>query len=150
MYIFCTEHLKKVKIIQDPKPNDQIIFESIKAVANSLENNLFIKALEGQRIFPLYKFRNIRKKYKKGIFTIDVDKAIFDDFIYETCEIELIALEEKDIDTTIKKIEDFALSHGIKISQVEGRLIEYIRRKNPSHYMRLKNRQEERVNTTSF
>lgn len=93
--------------------------------------------LANASIIPLYKFRNIRKKYIKDHFIIDIDKAFFDDFTYETCEIELTVQRESDIDNAAKRIEEFALQHDIKISHVEGRLIEYIKRKNPAHYQKL-------------
>lgn len=88
-------------------------------------------------ILPLYEFKNIRKKYSKGEFIIDIDKAIFKDFIYETCEIEMVVKSESEINNAITKIESFAAHHGIQIGHVEGRLIEYLRRKNPIHYQKL-------------
>jgi adenylate cyclase class IV len=88
-------------------------------------------------IFPLYKFRNIRQKYNKQGFIIDLDRAIFEDFTYEVCEIELLVERDFEIDQALKKIEQFAEQHGIQIVSVEGRLIEYIRRKNPKHYQLL-------------
>jgi len=88
-------------------------------------------------INPLYQFKNIRRKYRKDSFIIDLDKAVFPDFVYETCEIELEVAYEHEIDEGIQKIITFATEHAIQIKHVEGRLIEYIRRKNPEHYQKL-------------
>ena len=101
--------------------------------------------LKAHGILPRYEFRNIRKKYKKDDFVIDIDKAIFDDFIYETCEIELVVDSEEDISDATQRIENFAMEHGIKIGNVEGRLIEYIRRKNPLHYQKLLHASQQKV-----
>lgn len=107
---------------------------------DSLENpnTSFIEiSLMNHGIIPLYTFRNIRRKYSKQGFIIDLDKAIFEDFTYETCEIELIVESDSEIDSALKKIELFAEQHGITVTPVEGRLIEYIRKKNPEHYQML-------------
>ncbi|MEB3701720.1 CYTH domain-containing protein [Candidatus Bealeia paramacronuclearis] len=105
---------------------------------NILQNISTHEDLVENGIYPLYQFRNMREKYVKDGFIIDIDKAIFEDFIYETCEIELVVASESEIEHAIKEIEDFAKRHGIKVTHVEGRLIEYIRRKNPRHYEKLK------------
>ena len=51
---------------------------------NSLEQDLF-----EANILPLYTFKNYRQSYQKEGFHIDLDSALFDDFTYETCEIEM-------------------------------------------------------------
>jgi len=83
---------------------------------------------------PLYTFKNIRKTYTKNGFTIDLDTAYFDDFTYEMCEIELEVDNTANVDTALKKIVAFAQEHGLTVKPVEGRLIEYLRRKHPDHY----------------
>lgn len=88
-------------------------------------------------INPLYQFKNIRRKYRKDSFIIDLDQAIFPDFVYETCEIELEVASEQEIEMSTQKIINFAQDYGIQVGHVEGRLIEYIRRKNPDHYEKL-------------
>lgn len=70
-------------------------------------------------------------------FTIDLDKAIFDDFTYETCEIKLIVNHEREIDSALNTITRFAKTHGMSVKPVEGRLIEYLKRKVPEHYQAL-------------
>lgn len=85
-------------------------------------------------IKPLYTFRNVRKTYTKNGFNIDLDTAIFDDFTYETCEIEREVENAAEIDATLEQIVTFARAHGLSVKPVEGRLIEYLRRKHPAHY----------------
>ncbi len=91
-------------------------------------------------IKPLYTFRNIRKKYSKNGFNIDLDTAIFDDFTYETCEIECEVGNAAEIDAALEKIVAFATAHGLSVKPVEGRLIEYLRRKHPTHYHALQHK----------
>ncbi len=93
--------------------------------------------LIASNILPLYTFRNIRKTYLKDGFTIDLDKAIFDDFTYETCEVELEVQNATQIEDALEKIITFTQSHGLQVKPVEGRLIEYLRRKHPKHYLAL-------------
>ena len=128
-------------ILKEQKNSPKKEIEDLNEIATALKLGLKYPLIEENLfeagIIPLYEFRNIRKKYTKEGFIIDFDTAIFEDFIYQTCEIELIVDNENEIESAIKKIELFAKKHDIAIAHVEGRLIEYIRRKNPEHYQKL-------------
>lgn len=116
---------------------DEVTIRKLLALGKEKEKNLH-EDLIASAIFPLYTFRNNRRTYKKEGFTIDLDKAIFDDFTYETCEIETLVSNLQGIDEALERIITFAASHGLTVKPVEGRLIEYLRRWHPDHYNLLK------------
>lgn len=130
------KHLN-ISFITNNINNASNTIDSTNTVNTNTANINICKILKDAGIIPLYRFQNIRRKYKKDKFIIDLDKAIFEDFTYETCEIELVVPSEKDIEKGTEEIIEFAAKHQIKVEKVEGRLIEYIRRKNPEHYQKL-------------
>jgi adenylate cyclase class IV len=130
-----SETLKKQK--NSPKHEVEDHCEILSHLNIEQEHEALKDNLATANIKPLYKFKNIRKKYSKEGFVIDLDIAFFDDFTYETCEIEIAVQDSTEVDEAIKKIEAFAQKHGIEVTHVEGRLIEYIKRKNPEHYKKL-------------
>jgi len=82
-------------------------------------------------------FANIttnRKKYQKGKFVIDLDMM---DFGYQLAEVELLVESKEETDKAIKDITDFAIKLGLTIESVPGKVIEFLRRKNPNHYKEL-------------
>ena len=88
---------------------------------------------------PLYEYSNIREKYQAGSFIIDFDTALWENHIFETCEIELLAKSEAEIPKALDSIRSFAQSKNLTITPVEARLIEIIKIKNPDHYQKLQN-----------
>lgn len=78
-----------------------------------------------------------RKKYAKSGFMIDLDLVEVGDFVYNIAKIELLVKEKKDIPEAIGKIEEFATKNGLKISNVRGKVLEYLLRKKPAHYQAL-------------
>ncbi|RJQ29883.1 CYTH domain-containing protein [Candidatus Parcubacteria bacterium] len=93
-----------------------------KSLKEDIELNGFV---------PFARFITTRKKYKRGDFAIDLDAA---DFGYQVGEIELLVPDETGRDAAVEKIFAFARSIGLPIVPVSGKVIEYIRRKNPKHY----------------
>lgn len=93
------------------------------------------KALEKAKIFPYATFQTIRRKYQIEEFTIDLDLAYYDDFIYRLAEIELMVSSEDKIPAAEAAIEAFAKKMGMDSSRpVKAKLIEYLCQKNPTHY----------------
>ncbi len=88
---------------------------------------------------PLYEYSNIREKYQAGSFIIDFDTALWENHIFETCEIELLAKSEAEIPKALDSIRSFAQSKNLTITPVKARLIEIIKIKNPDHYQKLQN-----------
>lgn len=78
-----------------------------------------------------------RKKFKKGIFNIDLDTVEYGDFVYNIGEIELMVSEKKEIPEATKKIEIFARKNKLKLERVRGKVLEYLLRKKPEHYRAL-------------
>lgn len=124
---------------QNNSPQQEItdVAEICKLLALLNLDNIH-ESLSTSGIVPLYTFKNLRRKYKKDGVIIDLDKAIFDDFTYETCEIEISVQQPQDVLAAFEKLIHFASWHGLEVRPVEGRLIEYLRRKKPDHYNALK------------
>lgn len=77
---------------------------------------------------------SVRKKYRDGEFTIDVDET---DFGYNLVEIELMAKDEDKIANATNKIISFALRMGIEVKpefDVRGKLLEFLYREKPEVY----------------
>ena len=93
------------------------------------------KALEKAKIFPYATFQTIRRKYQIEEFTIDLDLAYYDDFIYRLAEIELMVSSEDKVPEAEASIEAFTKKMGIDSSRpIKAKLIEYLCQKNPTHY----------------
>lgn len=124
---------------QNNSPKNEIEDENeIRKMLSISCNSSLHQELINAKIIPLYKFKNIRRTYQIEEFRLDLDKAIFDDFEYEICEIETLVSDQSEIDHAIKKVTEFARSYGLTIKTVEGKLIELLRRKYPDHYRLLK------------
>lgn len=83
---------------------------------------------------PFCTCKTKRRKYKKGIFTIDLDIVDFQDFTYDIGEIELMVNEKSEIENSIEKIMIFAKDQNLTIAPVRGKVIEYLKRAKPNHY----------------
>ncbi|MDD5043145.1 MAG: CYTH domain-containing protein [Patescibacteria group bacterium] len=86
---------------------------------------------------PFCECRTIRRKYKNGDFTIDLNSVQFADFIYTIAEIELLVGEESAAAAATEKIIRFAAEKKLKIAEVRGKVLEYLWRKKPEHYAAL-------------
>lgn len=104
--------------------------EKFKNLPDTLVNNGYL---------PLYEYSNIREKYQSGSFIIDFDTALWENHIFETCEIEYLAKSEEEIPRALEDIKSFAQSKNLAVTPVEARLIEIIKIQNPDHYHKLQN-----------
>lgn len=96
------------------------------------------KALYKGKIFPYATFQTVRRKYQIEEFTIDLDLAYFDDFIYRIAEIELLVNTEGKVPQAESSIEDFIQKLGIDFKRpIKPKLIEFLSQKNPTHYQAL-------------
>lgn len=78
-----------------------------------------------------------RKKYKKNNFNIDLDIM---DFGYTLAEIEYMINDNLEIEKATQSITSFAIKHNINTSTaIYGKVIEYLRIKNPTHFYALIN-----------
>lgn len=89
----------------------------------------------GYRSFCVCK--TTRKKYKKGLFIIDLDIADFNCFTYTIGEIELTVNKKSEIKSAVDKILSFAGEHELAIAPVRGKVIEYLKRMRVDHYRSL-------------
>lgn len=81
--------------------------------------------------------KTTRKKYKYGLFTIDLDVVDFQDFTYTIGEIEVMVSDESEVKNTVKNILTFAKEHHLNITPIRGKVIEYLKRIKPDHYQAL-------------
>jgi len=117
--------------LSDPK-------EILKKLGLEKETD-FLQAIEKAKIYPYASFQTARRKYQIDKFTIDLDLAYFDDFIYRTAEVELIVHSEEKIPDAEKSIETFIEQMGLSsVLPSKPKLIEFLSQKNPTHYQALK------------
>lgn len=96
------------------------------------------KALEKADIHPYANFQTIRRKYRLNKFSLDLDLAYFDDFIYRVLEIELLVEDDTRISQAEKDI--LQLMNGLGFNEhrpVKAKLIQYLFQKSPNHYQAL-------------
>lgn len=106
----------------------------IRRILNISTGEILTKELEKNGYKPFSVCKTTRKKYKKGIFNIDLDYVEYKEFNYTLGEIELLVNEKPEIDDAIKRIMDFAKENKLTITPVRGKVIEYLKRVKPDHY----------------
>ncbi len=92
----------------------------------TLENGL---TTHGYRLFAQYV--TVRREYRKGPFTIDVDET---DFGFREVEVELMVEKEEEVTEATARVIAFAREHGLDLAPLDGKTVEYIRRHNPAQY----------------
>ena len=90
-----------------------------------------LKAFIKENLVELINYKQNRKKYKKGDFTIDIDDL---DFGYSCVEIELLVNTESEIETARTRIFDLAKENNFEIMDIPSKRKEYLRKKNPEAY----------------
>ncbi|NGX47428.1 MAG: hypothetical protein K1000chlam3_00801 [Chlamydiae bacterium] len=96
------------------------------------------KALSKAKIFPYATFQTVRRKYQIEEFSIDLDLAYFDDFIYRIAEIELVVNTESKVPQAEESLAIFIQRLGLDNNQpIKAKLLEYLSQKNPTHYQAL-------------
>ena len=91
---------------------------------------------------PFCNFTTMRKKYKKENFIINVDNVDYGEWQYQLAEIELSGNDKKEIENINEKIDIFTKDLGLEIMHANGNPIEYLKRKNPQHYLALKKKKD--------
>ena len=100
----------------------------------SLGNGKIKDELREAGYFVVAQINSVRKKYKMGEFTVDIDVT---DFGYNLAEVELMASSEGDIEDVVQRILSFAREAGIKVlpkTDVRRKLLEYLYRQKPEVY----------------
>lgn len=114
--------------------NELVTDEEIAAELGLPTDKPLAEAILTKNYTPFARFDNVRRKYLKDGFTIDIDIADFGDFTHSVCEIERIAQTKEEVPTLINQIITFGEQHGLVNNESRSKLIEYIRRKRPDHY----------------
>lgn len=83
---------------------------------------------------PFVTLVTVREKYRCGEFAIDIDEV---DFGFDVVEIELMVGESSEAEGALNKILAFAASRGLSKTPHGGKIMEYIRRHRPEHYVAL-------------
>ncbi|MBI3630871.1 MAG: CYTH domain-containing protein [Candidatus Sungbacteria bacterium] len=86
---------------------------------------------------PFCTCRTMRRKYRKGLFTIDCDAADMDGFVYHVAEIELMVSNPSEADEAMERIMTFARNEGLATGHVAGKIAAFLREKKPDHYRAL-------------
>jgi len=95
-------------------------------------------ALENANICPYATFQTARRKYQIGKFTLDLDLAYFDDFIYRIAEVEVMVHSESKIFEAETEINKFIKKLGLDPDRpIRAKLLEFLSQKNPTHYQAL-------------
>ncbi len=115
--------------------NEKEIKEFLKISANQ---NLR-EGLKENNYFPFCACKTVRKKYKSEPFIIDIDAVEFPEFSYGLVEIEMMVNNEAEMESATKKIMEFAAKHKLQTGQVRGKIVEYLKRIKPEHYLALVN-----------
>jgi len=108
--------------------------QKIREALNLPLNGSFADDLTKAGYVPFCICKTTRRKYKKGLFIIDLDIVDFQDFTYNIGEIELMVNDKSEIEGAIEKIMNFAKEQNLTIAPVRGKVIEYLKRAKPNHY----------------
>lgn len=109
----------------------------IREILNLSSNENFADDLAMDGYLPFCACKTTRKKYKRGLFIIDIDSVDFQNFTYSIGEIELMVNEKSQIESAIEKIMAFVKKQNLTIAPVRGKVIEYLKRIKPNHYQTL-------------
>lgn len=108
--------------------------DSIKEHLNLQGNYPMNQLLVDKKYNPFCILTTTRERFKKDLFSIDIDAVTADSFNYSIAEIELMVEKESDMKSALNQITLFMEQNNISESSVRGKVIEYLRQKNPNHY----------------
>ena len=80
---------------------------------------------------PFATITTVRSKYERDGFIIDLDVM---DFGYELAEIEKMVENEEEAEKAAEEILEFARTFNLRPGQVRGKVIEFLKRKDPNHF----------------
>lgn len=99
------------------------------SAGENLENDL---ALSGYA--PFCTITTVRREYKNGLFTIDLDEGRWDGGAYTLAEIELMVNEASEATGALEKIKTFATERGLALTRVHGKVAMYLKQFRPEHF----------------
>lgn len=83
---------------------------------------------------PFAALHTKRKTYRENSFIIDIDHTTGPDFEYDIVEIELLVEKPEDMERASAEIAAFALAKGLSTDRVNGKLLEFIEKKNSEQF----------------
>lgn len=90
---------------------------------------------------PFCTITTLRRKYKKGPFTIDLDEGRWEDAmengVHALAEIELMVNDASEADGAFQSIKTFAEQQGLTFGHVRGKAVEYLKKVKPRHFRAL-------------
>jgi len=108
--------------------------EEIRSALDIPESGNLEQDLAKKSFFPFAKLTTTRKKFKKDGFILDFDIVDFGDSTYSIAEVEKMVEDKSQMESAVSEILEFAQKHGLESARVRGKVIEYVRRKNPDHF----------------
>lgn len=90
----------------------------------------------GYALFCSLKTRRAKYHTQDGL-TLDFDTVTTQNFHYRVAEVELIVKDGADATDAAARIAAFFREYGIPTERVSGKVIEYLRQRNPPHYAAL-------------
>ncbi len=114
--------------------------EEENAIRNALhlsKTGTMEEAVAGAGYTPFAKYVTTRKKYVLDSFHIDIDSTDYGDSVYQIGEIELMVENASQIPDALERIQQFLNAHGLPLTSVRGKAIEYLYRYRPEHYQAL-------------
>jgi predicted adenylyl cyclase CyaB len=109
----------------------------IRAVLGLPKKGTFSENLSEGGYSPFCELTTTRRKFKKDEFNIDLDTVHSADFSYNIGEVELMVDDVTEMSGAIDKIMAFAKEKNLTIAPVRGKVLEYLKLKNPKHYQAL-------------
>lgn len=98
----------------------------------NLENDL---SLAGYA--PFCTITTLRRTYKKGPFTIDLDEGRWSGGSHILAEIELMVNDAPEAGKALQDIHAFAEQNGLALERVHGKAVMYLKRSRPQHFRAL-------------
>lgn len=106
----------------------------IRSILGLNEQGSLAEALQHAGYAILYRFENTRQTYEKEGFIIDFDRADFGGLTYSICEVEVLVESQDLAAPAFERLYAFAKQYGISTERAEGKLMYFMRMKNPAHY----------------
>ncbi|HEU0051068.1 MAG TPA: CYTH domain-containing protein [Patescibacteria group bacterium] len=112
--------------------------EEIRSFLKLVPNGTFDEDLARAGYVPCCEITTSRRSYQSGLFKIDFDEAsAADGFAYRLFEIELGVEDPAEMASATERIHAFAQAHGLGMGMVHGKILAYLKQKQPKQFAAL-------------
>lgn len=115
--------------------------EKIRQIFDIIPRGSFLEDIQSFGYASFGEFSTIRREYKRGKFTIDLDEVDYGNFKYSVAEIELLVEIAEEIKKANDEILAFAdlmgLNPPVGGKNLRGKMSEYLFRQKPDQYKAL-------------